>query len=256
MLPRALARRLSISLVLGVAVLTAIGSAGTDASSSVPAAVRTHGLLTGIDVSHWQGRINWPRVQRAGVRFVIAKATDGLSGADGRYHRNARMARRAGLMFTAYHFARPAGGVANAQAQADFFVARAKLQSSDLVPALDLETTGGLGHVALERWVLAFLNRVQHRLGVKPMVYTSPGFWTGAMANTRAIVRAGYRVLWVAHWDTAHPSVPAKRWNGNGWTIWQWTKCGRIAGIRTCVDRDAISGVVLKTLTLAVQRGH
>lgn len=237
--------------------LAAVGTLSADAFSTVvPAGARAHGVRRGIDVSHWQGRINWRRVRNGGVSFAIAKATDGTRVVDGTYHRNSRMARRAGIAFTAYHFARPAGGVANARAQADFFVKHAKLQPSDLVPALDLEKTGSLGPVALQRWVLAFLMRVDQRLGVKPMVYTSPGFWTGNMANTRSIVKAGFRVLWVAHWGTARPSVPAKRWNGSGWTIWQWTKCGRVRGIRGCVDRDAMSGVRLQHLTIRVQRGH
>lgn len=253
----AFGRRLVVSILLVTGALASIGAVGAQANSTVvPTAARAPGIRRGIDVSHWQGHIYWHRVRRAGVKFAIAKATEGLHRVDAQYAHNARNARRAGVPFTAYHFARPAGGAANARAQADFFVDHAMLQSSDLVPALDLEKTGGLGAVALQRWVLAFLNRVQQRLGVKPMIYTSPGFWTGRMANTRTIVRAGYRVLWVAHYGTAKPSVPAKRWNGNGWTVWQWTKCGHVDGIRACVDRDALNGLRVAELTISSQRGH
>ena len=255
--PAAYARRLLFAVLLTGGLLAASGSLSANAASSViPAGARTQGVRYGIDVSHWQGRIAWHKVRNSGIRFAIAKATDGLRGVDGSYHRNSRMARRAGIAFTAYHFARPAAGVANARAQADFFVDHAKLQPGDLVPALDLEKSGGLGPVALQRWVMAFLVRVEQRLGVKPMVYTSPGFWTGPMANTRTIARAGFRVLWVAHWGTQRPSVPARHWNGIGWTVWQWTKCGRVDGIQGCVDRDALSGVRLADLTIASQRPH
>jgi lysozyme len=253
----AFARRLLFAVLLVAGSLAAVGTLTADAASTViPAGARAHGMRYGVDVSHWQGRIAWHRVRNSGISFAIAKATDGTGLVDGSYHRNSRMARRAGIAFTAYHFARPAAGVANARAQADFFVNHAKLQPGDLVPALDLERAGGLGPVALQRWVMAFLLRVEQRLGVKPMVYTSPGFWTGPMGNTRTIARAGFRVLWVAHWGTARPSVPARHWNGIGWTIWQWTKCGRVRGIHGCVDRDAISGVRLQSLTIASQRRH
>jgi lysozyme len=252
--PAVLARRLAFPILLAAGLLAAAGTLSVDAGrTSIPAAARVPGVRYGIDVSHWQGRIAWHKVANSGIRFAIAKATDGLRTVDGTYHRNSRMARRAGLAFTAYHFARPSGGVANARAQADFFVKHAKLQPGDLVPALDLEKSGGLGPVALQRWVMAFLVRVEQRLGVKPMVYTSPGFWTGPMANTRAIARAGFQVLWIAHWETARPSVPARRWNGQGWTIWQWTKCGRVAGINGCVDRDALGGARLDELTIGSQ---
>lgn len=252
----AFGRRLSISLLLVAGALASVGSLSVDAASIVPAGARAPGVRHGIDVSHWQGRINWSRVRASGIQFAIAKVTEGTNFVDGMYSRNARMARAAGLLFTAYHFAQPSGGVRNAQAQADFFVRHAKLGPRDLVPAIDIETSNGLGPAALQRWVLAFLKRVHGRLGVKPMIYTSPGFWTGNMANTQAIVRAGYRVLWVAHYDTARPSVPAQRWNGRGWTIWQWTKCGHVSGISGCVDRDALGGVGLKKLTIRAQRGH
>jgi GH25 family lysozyme M1 (1,4-beta-N-acetylmuramidase) len=245
-------------VLLAAALLGVGGSIATDvvaaSSSSLPAGVRARGVRHGIDVSHWQRNIDWHRVRRAGIDFAIAKATEGTGYVDHFYARNAKKARRAGIRFTAYHFARPQGGAQNARKQADFFVKKARLRSTDLVPALDLEQSGGLGPVALQRWVLAFLKRVETRIHAKPMVYTSPGFWTGNMANTRSIAKAGFRVLWVANYGTNRPMVPARRWNGHGWTIWQWTKCGSVAGIDGCVDRNALAGVKLKNLTISALR--
>jgi lysozyme len=251
------ARRLLIPVVLAVAAAWGIGASPADAASTdsvVPAAAKAPGVKSGIDVSHWQPRIDWPRVARSGIDFAIAKATEGTNFVDETYARNARQARAAGIRFTAYHFARPGRSLRSARRQADFFVRHARLKPQDLVPALDLERSGGLSSARLEHWVLAFLHRVERRLHVKPMVYTSPGFWKGNMADSRAIVRAGYRVLWVAHYGTRRPEVPASRWNGHGWTIWQWTKCGQVSGITGCVDRDALSGVRLRDLTIAALR--
>jgi lysozyme len=220
-----------------------------------PPGTQAPGARQGIDVSHWQGRINWKLVAGSGIDFAIAKATQGSSIVDEWYDRNARRARGQGIRFTAYHFAQPGRRINSAIRQADFFLRHAALTSADLLPALDMERSGGLSPGDLRRWVRDFLNRVYVRIGVKAIVYSNPAFWRGAMADTPAIAHAGYEVLWLAHWGTVRPSVPARRWDGNGWTIWQWTECGRVPGVSTCVDRDAVTGTPLKDLTIAFLRG-
>jgi GH25 family lysozyme M1 (1,4-beta-N-acetylmuramidase) len=209
----------------------------------------------GIDVSHYQGGIRWNLVADYGIDFAIAKATQGSWMIDEWYARNAYRARNHGIRFTAYHFAQPSRRAYSAVRQADFFLKQAALTPKDLVPALDMERSGGLDPKALRRWVLDWLHRVYTKTGVKAMVYSNPGFWSSAMGNTAAIARAGYEVLWVAHWNTLRPTVPARGWDGNGWTVWQWTECGHVPGVSTCVDRDAITGTLLKYLTIGYLRG-
>ena len=75
------------------------------------------------------------------------------------------------------------------------------------------------------------------------MVYTSPNGWKDRMADTTAIADAGYTVLWVAHWGVAAPTLPANDWQGNGWTIWQYSNCGDVPGIDGCVDLDWFDGL-------------
>jgi GH25 family lysozyme M1 (1,4-beta-N-acetylmuramidase) len=209
----------------------------------------------GIDVSHYQGGIRWSMVAASGIDFAIAKATQGAWIADEWYARNAARARNHGIRFTAYHFAQPGSRAGSAVRQADFFLKHAALGPKDLVPALDMERSGGLDPVALRHWAHDWLHRVYVKLGVKAMVYSNPSFWSSAMANTSLIAQSGYEVLWVAHWDTLHPTVPASGWDGNGWTVWQWTECGHVPGVFTCVDRDAITGTLLKYLTIGYLRG-
>ena len=245
-----------VSSVFGAAAVAGSGSGTDSAGPATPRMLKTLNVREGIDVSHWQARINWPRVARSGIDFMIAKATQGRGRVDHWYQRNYRRARAAGVRVTAYHYATPHGGRRDAYAQADFFIHHAHLSSSDLVPALDLEVSGGLSPRALQRWTLAWLHRVESRLGVKPIVYTSLGFWRGNMNNTTAVAKAGFRVLWLASWNTQKPSVPAGHWSGSGWTIWQWTKCGHVAGITGCVDRDALVGARLRDLTIASRRKH
>ena len=212
------------------------------------------GKLTGIDVSHWQGYIGWSSVADAGVKFAIAKATDGRSYADSRYARNQLRSEAVGIRFGAYHFARPDGTYRDAIREADFFVETANLAGRHLLPALDLEVSGGLGRTALRAWVTKWLTRVESRLGVKPMIYTTASFWSDRLGNTTWFAANGYRVLWIAHWNVDAPNVPASDWNGRGWTFWQVSSCGKIPGIDGCVDIDLYDGLDLSPVLIKNNR--
>lgn len=133
--------------------------------------------LRGIDVSHYQGRIDWARVASSGHYFVIAKATEGRTWIDGSYLRNKANAEAHHLAFGAYHFARPDRGPYDAVREANHFLDVARLEPGNVIPVLDLESTGGLSQRRLTRWILTWLRRVRERLGVRPMVYTSPLGW-------------------------------------------------------------------------------
>jgi lysozyme len=204
----------------------------------------------GIDVSHWQGYIRWKQVARSGVTFAVAKATEGTWMVDRWYHRNKARAQKAGVLFTAYHFANPSRHRNDAIREADWFLKHADLNGSNLLPALDLEKSGGLSDAELRRWTMQWMRRVHQKLGVRPMLYTSPGFWTGNVGNTTRVARAGFDVLWLSHWETDRPDVPARRWDGNGWTIWQWTESGRVRGVEGWVDRNIYSGPKLRSMTI------
>jgi GH25 family lysozyme M1 (1,4-beta-N-acetylmuramidase) len=202
--------------------------------------------LTGVDVSHWQGTINWTSVAGAGIKFAIQKATEHQTYVDPTYTTNRNGATAAGIKFTGYHFARPDTTANDAVLEADHFVDTADLAPGNIIPALDLEVSGGLGVSALQNWTMAWMNRVTSRLGVKPMIYTSPGFWTTYMGNTTMFATAGYKTLWIAHWTSnSAPTVPANNWGGNGWTFWQWTDCWHVNGISGCVDGDRYNGLDL-----------
>ena len=196
------------------------------------------GALPGIDVSHHQGLIDWSEVAGSGQRFAFAKATEGSTFVDPNYAFNKSEAEMAGVVFGAYHFARPDGATNDAIVEADHFVDVAQLEPGNLIPVLDIERTGGLSQAQVTQWILDWLNRVTERIGVRPMIYTSPNGWQTRTGNTTAVAAAGYTVLWVAHWGVSAPTVPAGNWNGNGWTFWQHGNCGAVAGIDGCVDVD------------------
>jgi GH25 family lysozyme M1 (1,4-beta-N-acetylmuramidase) len=227
-----------ISLIAGLAASPALaakgshghgGGGGGGGSTYVP----------GVDVSHYQGTINWSQVAGAGVRFAIQKATEGQTYVDPTYSTRRTGAGQNGIEWGAYHFARPDTASGDAVAEADHFVDTALPSSGDIIPALDLEVTGGLSTTALRTWVSAWMGRVTTRVGVRPMIYTSPNFWKTYMGDTTAFADQGYRILWIAHWTSnSQPTVPAANWGGYGWTFWQWTSCWTVPGISGCVDGD------------------
>lgn len=223
---------------------------------AAPQPVRAQTAPRGIDVSNWQGQIDWLRVGAAGVGFAFAKATEGTTFTDATYPLNRSGAGSVGIRVGAYHFARPAGSsdaaaVASAVAQADAFVAFAQPRRGDLLPVLDLEQTGGLPPARLTTWTSAWLEQVVARLGVRPAIYASPNFWKTALADTPVFALAGHP-LWIAHWTKdALPILPGAGWGGSGWTFWQWTNCDRVPGILRCVDGDRFNGADVAAVAIA-----
>jgi GH25 family lysozyme M1 (1,4-beta-N-acetylmuramidase) len=213
------------------------------------------GAVPGIDVSHWQGSIDWAQVAGAGKRFAIAKATQGRANVDPQYGINKAGAELNGIVFGAYHFADPDNTHNDALREADHFVDTAQLGPGNLIPVLDIERTGGLTQAKVTAWILDWLDRVTERVGVRPMVYTSPNGWLNRTGDTTAVAAAGYTVLWVAHWGVAEPRLPAADWNGNGWTFWQYTSQGSVPGIIGNVDLDWYESGDLTPVTIPTPDG-
>jgi lysozyme len=237
--PNARRGRLAL-LAAPAAVLAALVLTGASGAAS--------GHAKGIDVSNWNGAIKWSKVAGAGYRFAFGKATEGTGFTDGTYSTNRAGSEAAGLAFGAYHFARPSGGslaavTASATAQADYFLSVADPQPGELPPVLDLEKTGNLKPKLLTAWTQAWVDEVYARLGVQPLIYSSPAFWQADLGDSTSIAASGAR-LWIAHWTSAsQPWVPAKNWNGAGWTFWQWTDCVVVPGLAHCSDGDRMNGL-------------
>lgn len=213
------------------------------------------GYLEGIDVSRWQGTIDWPTVASAGGKqFAFIKATEGTTYVNANYASDHAHARAVGIRTSAYHFAQPSASTADGVAQADWFVANMGLTSGDLFPALDLEVRNSLTNSQLITWVQAFMGELYARTGMKGAIYVSPSFWSSYMNNTTWFAANGYTVLWIAHWFVKAPTVPASNWAGRGWTFWQYSNCGHVPGIgggTSCVDLDRYNGTDLTRMTFA-----
>jgi len=202
----------------------------------------------GIDVSHYQQKIDWTAVAKSTVKFCYIKATEGMGGIDPWFARNWDAARAAGLIRGAYHFFHPNLPVLP---QADLFVHTVEqLLPGDLPPVLDLEAPANWSAIPTANraaLAIAWLENVQSRLGAAPIVYMSSSFATEVLANAPEMARFP---LWVAQYTSApSPDVP-KPWTS--WTLWQYTGSGAAPGVTGTVDSNRFNGTIdqLKALTL------
>lgn len=249
----------AVVLLLGGALLAACGQpdgGGAAGAGQVPPELETRALavrtacgpattVKGIDVSVWQGTIDWDRVATTDVRFAYVRIGDGLGG-DSQFGRNWGETRRVGIRRGAYHYFRPN---LDAGAQADHFLATVAAaggyQSDDLPPMIDVETTGGQSAATITSRMRTWIDRVAAATGKRPIIYTGPYFWDD---NGLGASFAG-DPLWTAHWTgAACPYVP-DAWSA--WTIWQYSATGSVAGIDGDVDLDRFAGDLAALATFA-----
>jgi GH25 family lysozyme M1 (1,4-beta-N-acetylmuramidase) len=222
---------------------------------SGPAQAQGGTKAMGIDVSRFQGTIDWPTVAGSGIGFAFVQASRGSGadctvkpaqcGPDPFFANNRLAAESAGIRVGAYHRAFASGATAadaraDALAEANIFIAAVgSLQRGELIPVLDAETPfTGMTSTSLRTWIRVFVKRVTKKLGRKPMIYTNASSWS-ATGNTTEFAKARYP-LWVAEWGVSHPSVPANNWAGRGYSVWQFTSSGSVAGISGHVDMDRL----------------
>lgn len=212
-------------------------AAGATATLSLPTAQAQSGVTEGIDVSHWQGTINWGQVYNAGVRFVIMKATEGTTYTDDTFANNWVNSKAAGLVRSAYHFAR---FEIDPIAQARYFYNTVRPASGDLPLALDFEErTGAPATTAAQKryWCQRFVQELRRKLGRPPLIYTGFYFWRDDGANSPYNYGCP---LWMARWGVPSPNPLPGAWSN--WTFWQYTSTGSVSGITGNVDRDQYNG--------------
>ncbi|HVF90945.1 MAG TPA: GH25 family lysozyme [Blastocatellia bacterium] len=197
---------------------------------------------TGIDVSHFQGAVNWDEVASAGSSFAFTKATEGLYTVDAMFAANWPAMKDAGLLRGAYHFFHASE---DATAQANHFMATVQLQPGDLPPVLDVESGGldGVSSSSLVEGMTTWLELVEQRTGFTPMLYVSPSF-----ANEYLESKFGAYPLWVAEYGVAQPRT-ANGWET--WTFWQHSQSGTISGVNGTVDLDTFTGPAVRLQAFA-----
>ncbi len=210
--------------------------------------------VLGIDVSTYQGTINWTQVKAAGYTFSWAKATEGLTVKDGQYLNNASNGVSAGMYMGAYHFAHPDVNSTNAGAisEANYFlsVAGPYIKTCQLPPALDLEVSNSLTSAQLTSWVQAWMTTVKNATGITPILYTD-----GSIANSLGSSMASFCNLWIADPDGSATVAPSATYCGvwfPNWSFKQYSWTGTIPGISGNVDVDSYNGTLTSLKQLLV----
>lgn len=200
--------------------------------------------VRGIDISHYQNNIKWEKLRNASlnndpVRFIIIKATEGKDLYDDDFNDNFFQAQQNDFIRGAYHFFVP--GV-DAEAQAKFYLHQVHLVPGDLPPVLDIEKIGKLTKAQLQKDVKKWLDIVEKKYGVKPILYTSYKFKKDYL-DSPVFNEYPY---WIAHYY-----INKLEYKGD-WVMWQHTDCGKVDGIKGFVDCNIFNGTVkdLKAFTL------
>ncbi len=194
----------------------------------------------GLDVSAWEGTIDWPTVAANGAKFAYVKATESTSYASPTFWDQYGGAYYAGIIHGAYHFAIPSAS--SGAAQADYFLAHGGGWSADGMTfpgMLDMEWNPysggdcyGLSQSAMVAWVVSFVTEYHTKKGRWPVIYTGKTWWnlcTGTLGDF-----SGYDPLFVANYNGA-PGVLPYAWTSQ--TIWQWADSGTFPG-----DQDLFNG--------------
>ena len=214
-------------------------SVDTGVASPLSGVVTTpddHGIK-GIDVSKFQGPIDWAAVRASGVSFAYLKATEGGDRVDDRFAENWAAAKAAGVRHGAYHFYYFCRTGAE---QAAWFIRNVPADPDALPPVLDMEwnpqspTCKRRPPVAeIQREMASFLRIVEKHYGKRPMIYTSVDFHRDAL--TGAFPQHQFWLRSVA----GHPSA---KYGSRSFAMWQHTSTGRVPGITGNVDQNVFVG--------------
>lgn len=196
----------------------------------------------GLDVSHYQGDLNWSHIGNGAVDFCFVKATEGSAWVDEKFERNWRGAQGAGLFRGAYHFGR-VGADAATQA-AHFHSVVGPLGFRDLPPVLDIEQANGHSADEVVRWTKEFLVKAKELFGRQPIIYTGH-FWLEQMKDPLDPF-FGDHPLWFAGYVTESKLRRPRAWSK--WTFWQFSEGTHngpkfIAGVPPC-DQNWFEGTV------------
>jgi lysozyme len=203
-----------------------------------------------VDVSHWQGNIDWAKLAKAGVVAAFIKATNGAFQTDDQYRKNVQGARAAGIKVGSYHFML---SNQDPDQQAENFLATAS-GVQDLLPALDCEWDL---RNKRDRWLNVplkarvamigrFVAHVKKALGVNPIIYTATSWWRPMIgtatkySGSKGSANFGECPLWIAAYAKNPPKALPAPWAN--WSLWQYSGSGKLPGIAGTVDVDKLSG--------------
>lgn len=186
-------------------------------------------VYAGIDISRYQGTVDFDRVAADGIDIVYMRAGEGNDYIDPEYERNYQQAREAGLKSGAYLYV-TATTVDEGREQAKFFASLLQGKEFACRPVMDFENLRGLNRQTANDIALAFLQTLEEETGVTPAIYTGAykveAVWDADLAAYP---------LWIAEYGAEEPKTTGawKEWSG-----FQYTDKGQVDGIDGDVDLD------------------
>ena len=200
----------------------------------------------GIDVSSWQGNVNWSYWWGQGKRFAYVKATEGTSYRNPYFAQQYNGSYSIGMIRGAYHFALP--NVSSGATQANFFASNGGGWSRDgktLPGVLDIEynpygaTCYGLSAGSMVNWILSFSDTYHARTGRWPVIYTTTNWWATCTGNLGDFTSTN--PLWVARYSSTVGALPY-RWSY--YTFWQYSS--------SPIDQNVFNGAYDRLVALAL----
>jgi lysozyme len=199
--------------------------------------------IVGIDVSHYQGRINWEKVQfvneKYPVDFVFIRATQGNDKNDSQFAYNWNQSKKHHFIRGAYHYYRPNE---NSLEQAENFIQTVSLVKGDLPPVLDIEKLPKCQSIdSLKVGLRRFLNRIEDYYNVKPIVYSGERYYQDFLKEEFSDYP-----FWIANYNFIDAQI------NDNFLFWQFTEQAKIKGISEKVDLNIFNGNKddLKDLTI------
>jgi lysozyme len=188
-------------------------------------------MIPGIDVSHYQGSIDWAKVKAAGIRFVYVKASQGADFTDPRLFANVAGAAAAGIPIGLYHVFVANLGNAQLSKWQEIYASA----DSQLPPWIDIEPGAVTEETAPQ--ALEFLRAMKSNSGTKPRNPGKPCVYCSPMTAQSDLSDPEFRTypLAIAHYTDA-PSPNTVLWSG--WEFWQHSCSGTVDGILGAVDLD------------------
>lgn len=193
-------------------------------------------IYQGIDVSSWQGSINFSAVKNSGIDIVYIKSSEGRSYIDPYFESNYLNAKANGLKVGFYHYV-TARSVEQSREQAIFFAKVISGKQSDCRLAMDFENFGSLSVSQINEISKVFLETLEEVTGSKVVIYSNS-------YSARAIfdIELSKYPIWVANYDVSKPTSNGK-WNS--WVGWQYTSTGYVNGVSGYVDRNQFTDGIL-----------
>lgn len=193
----------------------------------------------GMDVSAWQGYINYEQARDSGIEYVYIKATEGTWYKDTYLQYNYENAKKEGIKVGVYHFVR-ATDVASAKAEARYFANAISGLEIDCKLAMDFEEFGNLSNQEINTISFAFLEETERITGKDMVIYSN----TNDAINVFNQEIANKYPLWVANYGVQEPYDNGK-WSN--WVGFQYTSMGRINGVNGYVDLNRFTREILLT---------